>query len=361
MNHYQRLQQKLHLHPAGAPATETFDRILKILFSEFEAGIAAELTFNLMPLAVIAQKTGQNESVLQPALESMADRGLIYAKLDKQGHPRYSLLPTIPGLFEFPFMRLENPALRDELGRLWHQYHQEALGNEFAGSKTPQMRVISVQKSLPITTEVLPYEIVSSMIETAEYIALADCACRTSLGNCNKPREVCLIFGAHGKFLVERNKGRRINQQEALQVLDQAEKEGLVHTCNNSQDEFAVICNCCSCCCTILRGLTALKNPHAFAVSGFVVDYLEADCIGCMACLEDRCPVGAITENGDLAAVEIERCIGCGLCVSVCPTDALQMVRRADAPATPATGRELMGTILMEKGRFESFMKMNQS
>lgn len=361
MNQYQRLQQKLHLHPAGAPATDTFDRILRILFSESEAAIAAELTFNLTPLSVVVEKTGQDEMVLWASLESMADRGLVYAKLDKHSHPRYSLLPTIPGLFEFPFMRLTNAALRDELGRLWHQYHLEALGNEFAGSKTPQMRVISVQKSLPITTEVLPYEIVSSMIETAEYIALADCACRTSLGNCDKPREVCLLFGAHGRFLVERNKGRRVSQQEALQVLDQAEEAGLVHTCNNSQDEFAVVCNCCPCCCTILRGLTTLKNPHAFAVSGFVVAYLEAACIGCMACLEDRCPVGAITQNDSLAAVETERCIGCGLCVSVCPTDALQMARRIDAPVTPTTGRELMGAVLMEKGRFEDFMKLNQS
>lgn len=361
MTNYQRLQQKLHLHPAGAPATDTFDRILRILFSESDAAIAAELNFVLMKLATIAQKTGQPEAELQTALEAMADRGLVYAKADRQGNPRYSLLPTIPGLFEFPFMRLENVTLRDELGRLWHQYHNEALGNEFAGSKTPQMRVIPVQKSLPITTEVLPYEIVSSMIERAEYIALADCACRVSMNNCDKPREVCLVFGAHGQFLVERGKGRQIDQRQALQVLAQAEDAGLVHTCNNSQDEFSVVCNCCSCCCTILRGLSELKNPNAFAHSGFIIKYVESECISCMACLADRCPVKAIKENGELVAVDAGRCIGCGLCVSVCPTEALSMVHRESTPATPATGRELVGTVLMEKGRFEDFMKMNRS
>ncbi len=361
MTNYQRLQQKLHMHPAGAPATETFDRILRILFSEADAAIAAELNFVLMPLTTIAQKTGRPVAEIQTALEAMADRGLVYAKLDKQGNPRYSLLPTIPGLFEFPFMRLENVALRDELGRLWHQYHSEALGNEFAGSKTPHMRVISVQKSIPMTTEVLPYEVVSTMIERAKYIALTDCACRVSMGNCDKPREVCMIFGAHGQFLVERGKGRQINQQQALQVLDQAEEAGLVHSCNNSQDDFAVVCNCCSCCCTILRGLTELKNPNAFARSGFIVQYDEMECSGCLACLEDRCPVKVIEEVGDVVAVDADRCIGCGLCVSVWPTEALQMVRRESAPATPATGSELMGTILMEKGRLEEFMKLNQS
>jgi electron transport complex protein RnfB len=361
MTNYQRLQQKLNLHPAGAPATETFDRILHILFSETDVAITAELNFVLMPLATIAQKTGQPMAELQTALEAMADRGLVYAKADKQGNPRYSLLPTIPGLFEFPFMRLENVALRDELGQLWHQYHNEALGNEFAGSKTPLMRVIPVQESLPLTTEILPYEVVSTMIERSEYIALAECACRVSMGNCDKPREVCLVFGTFGQFLVERGKARQIDQQQALQVLDLAEEAGLVHTCNNSQDEFAVLCNCCSCCCTILRGLTELKNPNAFARSGFIVQYEADECIGCLNCLEDRCPVKAIEEAGEVVAVDDDRCIGCGLCVSVCPTEALQMVRRDPAPATPATGRELMGTILMEKGRLEEFMKLNQS
>jgi len=311
MNDYQRLQQKLSLHPAGAPATETFDRILRILFSESDAAIAAELTFALMPLETIVNKTGKPADLVHKALESMADRALVYAKKDKEGKPRYSLLPTIPGLFEFPFMRMPDIAMRDELGRLWHRYHEEALGNEFAGSKTPQMRVIPVRQSLALSTEILPYESVSNMIERARYIALADCACRVSMRNCNKPIEVCLAFGANGEFLVERDRARHITAQEAMEVLDKAEEAGLVHTCNNSQDEFAVVCNCCSCCCTILRGLTQLKNPHAFARSGFIIAYQEDECVGCMACLEDRCPVAALSEAGDVVVVNAERCIGC--------------------------------------------------
>ncbi|MGE5389610.1 MAG: NADH-quinone oxidoreductase subunit I [Deltaproteobacteria bacterium] len=361
MNDYQRLQQKLSLHPAGAPATETFDQILRILFNEEEAAIAAELTFVLTPLQTIAQKAGKPVDTVYSTLEGMADRAVVYAKKDKEGDPRYSLLPTIPELFEFPFMRIKDIALRDQLGHLWHKYHEEALGNEFAGSPTPQMRVIPVRRSLTMITEILPYESVSNMIERARYIALADCACRVSMRNCKKPIEVCLAFGGNAEYLVERGRARHITAQEAIEVLDKAEEAGLVHTCNNSQDEFAVVCNCCSCCCTILRGLTRLKNPHAFSRSGFIVDYQAEECIGCMACLDDRCPVEAVVEAGEVVAVEAERCIGCGLCVSVCPGDALQMSRREDPPSTPASGREMMGAVLTEKGRLEAFIKMNRS
>lgn len=360
MTDYQRLQQKLNLHPAGAPATETFDRILRILFSANDAAIASQLSFALMPLDKIAGKTGKPAAEVYEALEAMADRGIVYAKMDKEGKPRYSLLPTIPGLYEFPFMRIDNVARRDELGQLWHLYHEEALGNEFAGSNTPQMRVIPVRQSLTLTTEILPYESVSDMIARARYIALADCACRVSMRNCDKPIEACLAFGANGEFLVERDRARHITPQEALEVLDRAEEAGLVHTCNNSQDEFAVVCNCCSCCCTILRGLTRLKNPHAFALSGFIVHYQKEECAGCMLCLEDRCPVGAIAQADDIVTVDAGSCIGCGLCVSICPTDALQMNRRENPPRTPVSGRQLMGTVLTEKGRFEQFMELNR-
>jgi hypothetical protein len=44
---YQCLQERLDLHASGAPASEHFTRILKIMFSPEEAKIACELRGNI--------------------------------------------------------------------------------------------------------------------------------------------------------------------------------------------------------------------------------------------------------------------------------------------------------------------------
>lgn len=359
MDVYKRLQERLDIHAAGAPAAESFDRILRMLFSPAEAEVALHLTFTLQPVSRLAKKTGIEVEKLTAMLEDMANRGVVFAKAKPGGENRYSLLPTIPGLFEFPFMRPERQPQVKELGRLWEQYHHEGMGDSHAGSPTPQMRVIPVQETIPMTSEVLPYEVVSDMIERAEVISLTNCACRVSKGACDKPLEVCFSFDDMARFLVERDRARFVDKEEALRVLKFAEDQGLVHTINNSQDKPGVICNCCGCCCTLLRGITELNNPNAISTSSYVASYTPDECIGCFLCVE-RCPMKAVEENVDHITLYQERCIGCALCVSTCPTGSLVLGKRASNPEVPPTGKELVMKVLKEKGKLEAFIRLNQ-
>jgi len=52
----------------------------------------------------------------------------------------------------------------------------------------------------------------------------------------------------------------------------------------------------------------------------------EADCIGCVLCLE-ACPVDAIAGAFKrMHTVIDEDCTGCALCVPVCPVDCIEMI-----------------------------------
>ncbi|HWP98319.1 MAG TPA: 4Fe-4S binding protein [Syntrophomonadaceae bacterium] len=360
MDSYKWLQERLNTHAAGAPAHEAFTKILKIMFSPEEAEAACHLTFVPQSLNKLAKKSGMDEKRLEELLEALADRGAITG-LKMKAQTAYCLLPTVPGIFEFPFMRADRHPQIAELSQLWDQYHKEAFAKAFAGSPTPQMRVIPVQKAIPLTSEVLTYDQVAEMINKAKTYSVTNCACRVHMGfKCDHSIEVCLAFDNIAKLLVDRDRARWIDKEEALNILSKAEDEGLVHCMNNSGDKPTLICNCCSCCCTLLRGITEFNAPSIIATAGYIIEFDEAECIGCQLCLEDRCPMKIISAKDDIVDLDSERCIGCGLCVSVCPTGALRMQRRGVVPPVPSTGKELMTTILNEKGKLTDFTNLNR-
>jgi formate hydrogenlyase subunit 6/NADH:ubiquinone oxidoreductase subunit I len=357
MDTYERLQEILDTHPSGAPKSAVFDEILKILFTPEEVALAVHMSFAFRPVAELAQKAGLSEKAASLLLESMADKAIIQSRT-KDGTTAYALLPTIPGLFEFPFMKGGGKPIHKRLGKLWEDYHHEALGGEFAGTDTPLMRVVPVQETIEDRADVLPYERARSLVDGASYLAVTECACRVSVDACDKPREVCLIFGPTAEFLVDRGYARSIDKQEAYGVLKTAADAGLVHTSNNSADRGNLICNCCPCCCTVLRGRTQLNIAHAFAPSAFTAA-VDADlCTGCGVCKDERCPMGAIEMEGDVARVTDDRCIGCGVCVGACPTEAISLRERETRPEIAPTARDMGMTILTKKGKLARFLEI---
>ncbi len=360
MDSYEKLRRILHTNSVGAPQSDSFREILRILFSPEEVEVAIGMTFVPRSVSKIAEACGGlPPDKLAELCESMANKGIVFSR-EKNGQMGYALLPTIPGLFEFPFTTGGGTPMHDRLAKLWEQYHRDALGNEFAGSSTPVMRVIPVQKTIQTQNEVLPYEILTTMMESAQTCARIQCACRTSVAACDAPRDTCLIFDNTAQFLIDRKLARQITKQEAQETLIRAEEAALIHTCNNSQDRLTAICNCCPCCCTVLHGLTQLENPNAFAKGRWQAQVDEDLCSGCATCQDQRCRLAAIEVQDDHAHVNLDRCIGCGLCVSTCPTGALSMVQRKDAAVPPGTIPELGMRVLVEKGRLQDYMELNK-
>jgi Fe-S-cluster-containing hydrogenase component 2 len=359
MDRYEKLQKILDSHPSTAPKSDTFTEILKTLFAPEEADIALAMSFKARAVADIARDASIAEDAALKILEGMADKAIIYEK-KKDGKSQYGLVPTIPGLFEFPFMKGGGTPMHDKLGTLWEKYHHEALGASFSGNPTPLMRVVAVEKSLTPKNRVHPFEEVKYLIDNSNFLALTQCACRVSVAKCDKPKDVCIIFDGAAEFLVERGYAWKASKEEAMDALRRSDEAGLVHTSNNSQDRANVICNCCPCCCTVLRGRTELNHPHAFEPSRFEAKVDDAACTGCEACADERCPVKAIGMKNDIAVVDAAKCIGCGLCVTACPADALSLAERKDIPATPQSIIEMGIKVAQDKGRFEEFIRIMQ-
>jgi Fe-S-cluster-containing hydrogenase component 2 len=151
------------------------------------------------------------------------------------------------------------------------------------------------------------------------------CSCRVIDGACGKDLEVCIQFDKAADYALERGTGRKLEKDEAMEMLRKCEEEGLVHVGNNRRTVGHVICNCCNDCCmnwpSVRGGLGKFVLPSRFYA---VVD--DELCSACETCLE-RCYFDAISMEGedDTAIVDDQKCMGCGLCLVTCPDEALSL------------------------------------
>jgi ferredoxin len=129
-------------------------------------------------------------------------------------------------------------------------------------------------------------------------------------------------------------RSRRISSDEALQIMQEEDDRGHIHTAwfkTAMLDRFYAICNCCSCCCLgmKMRNELGMKN---LLPSGYRAQIGE-DCVGCGTC-EKNCKFAAIeikeiSDNGKKkkeARVIDENCFGCGVCESKCEKNAITLV-----------------------------------
>jgi len=356
MDNYEKLRQIIDSHIAGAPKSKHIDEILKMLFSEQEIAVAIHMNFISKSAETIAAGSTIPLHEVEKRLDSMAGKAIIMSRT-KDGKKLYSLLPTVPGIFELSLAKKKQAPMQQKLAKLWDQYNEEAMIESLCGKPTPQMRVIPFEKAIPARNHILPYEEVSKLINNSQYVAVFDCACRTSAGNCDAPIKVCLLFGTPAKFLVDNGDATELSHEEAINILNRTEASGLVHTSNNSADAANVICSCCSCCCHTLRGITELHNPNAVAVSSYVAMVNPDECDACGICADERCPVNAI-EIEDTAFIGSDKCIGCGLCVTGCPSEAIKLIKRKDHTETPKTIQDMALKIASEKGKLDKLMKL---
>lgn len=350
---YEELRQHLDKHPAGAPEAPEILEILSSLFTPEEARVAVAAPFRPKSAAVIAERAHMSEEEARACLEALANKGLMFAR-EKEGEMGYAMLPIVPGVFEFPYMRGPKDETLRRLAPLWSSYlvkHAEEM-NEIG---TPLARVLPIQEEIEGQTQVLTYEKVYELIDEARIVGLSTCACRNAFSRCDGPLEACMVFDESCKYLVDRGFARYITKDEMKQKLREFDEAGLVHNVNNSQDKLQFICNCCPCCCGFMRAVREFHAPNFLASSGFVARVDEDLCSGCAIC-EDRCPVEAIEIVDEAPVVDLARCIGCGLCVTGCDTDAMELARRESMPDTPETMRDFGLRVLNARGKLEEFL-----
>ncbi len=346
---YQKLAQHLDNLPGGFPATDSGVeiRILKRLFSEPEAKIAAQLMpFAELP-AAIAERIGEDEATLTEQLDDMSRRGLIL-RVQKKDNVFFMAAQFVIGIWEYHVNDLDEGLIND-----FNEYAPYLLKSQ-TQHKTQQLRVIPVSESISAEMQVMPYEQAETIIKKQSKIILAPCICRKEhdvIGKrCSKPLETCFVFGGGAYYYEGNGIGRTVSQEEALEVLHQGIEAGLVLQPGNARKPTN-ICMCCGCCCQVLKNMKTLDKPSQVVNSSYYAQVDPDNCTACGLC-EERCEMDAI-QIEETAVINPDRCIGCGLCVPACEFDALSLkAKETDAKWTPpATVVDTYMSIARERGK----------
>ncbi len=345
---YTRLREFMDKLPGGYPETPTGVeiKILKKLWTPDEAELTMQLKNEPEEVSVIAGRVGMDEAGLAEKLESMAQKGIIY-RVRSGDKKLYQAYQFVVGIYEFQLKNLDK-----EFCELFEEYVPYVGGGAMAQA-TKQMRVVPVESAVGTDKGVASYNQVRELVKRQQFLTVQDCICRKEqdlMGNgCDHPRDLCLGFNDFGRFYVDNNMAREITVDECLELLDKAEKEGMVLSPSNTGEELAAICCCCSCCCPILRFAKPAPRPADLVHSYYEAKIDPDECTACGDCVE-RCPMDAIAEGDNVSEVIDGRCIGCGLCVSVCPVEAISLIEKPGMEPPPKDFPEMMKRIAVERG-----------
>lgn len=305
----------------GAPDSPLIPEIFNLLVNDEEAKVML-LASPPATVGEMAEQSGLSGDAVLEMMESLFYRGLVF-KATRGGDKKWYRVKTIPQMHDSTTL---TPGISRQVLDLWKTYMEEewpaygqAVMEVMPGSI---MRVVPVNESIEPQAQVMAYEDVLNIVNNAQTLSVTRCSCRVISGDCDKPLEVCMQVDRAAQYNIERGTGRAIDEKEAVEILQKSREAGLIHTVDNRRNVGHVICNCCSDCClnwSVMKGPKKWVAPSRFEA---VVD--ETLCSSCETCL-DRCFFDAISMSDQAAFVDSEKCLGCGVCTVVCPTEALKL------------------------------------
>lgn len=288
-------------------ATDPEYRILEPVTTDEMAEIALCLEIRKpMSLGEIAKKSGKPEQEVEAVLDKMAIDGSIKFEME-HGQKMYFLELFVPGVMEYMVANKENVEKYPDIAACFEEYTRK-LGALLCGNLPlgmGVMRVIPIEAAIEGDTRRASYEEISYLLNKHDLFSATDCACRTSMrvigeGCGHTIEEMCIQLGPAADYYIRTGRGRQITKEEAIELCQKAEREGMVHQIPNlsGPGNALAICNCCGCSCFGLRNTTFYKNPD-FSRSNYQAVVDRDKCVACGECVEN-CQASALTLGENL-------------------------------------------------------------
>lgn len=148
------------------------------------------------------------------------------------------------------------------------------------------------------------------------------CNCKSVALNCDKPKNVCILFEKGINSEWDRGWGKTITKKEAKEIVVMANKNGLMHTSETEQ----AICNCDGCCCYPIRASEIIGAKGIWPQRRYDIVWDEEKCINCGVCTR-ICNFNAFKKDRKTTSFDKAKCWGCTICKDHCPVNAITLSR----------------------------------
>jgi len=328
----------------GYPGSESGVNYLKLLMTPEECKLLCEFV-TPATCQEVTERLKINEQSLQAKLDDFVRRRLLrHGKTQYHFqfgfHVSFNDLPQMLKNEELPlgFWQVFADFTEEELEKYW----MPAMTERAENTTVPGSRVIPNRLALDASPKIRPEQVLwyedyhELLKKIGNEIPVTDCPCRQKYHNCDRAIHVCFATKVEPDP-EKRFRTEVVSLEQAIALSDQGEKDGLVHLTPfpmgnhdlSVSGRGAVACNCCACCCTVLK--TAIQSGRLrqlYSPSRYLAVVDTDRCKGCQECT-GRCFFNAITMRNTSnspkkkAHVLPENCMGCGSCIVGCKQKAI--------------------------------------
>lgn len=373
---YSKLSDRLNRYPQGAPPSKLLFEILKILFSEKEAGLVS-----LLPIRPFTAEKAESIWKMglpkaQKVLDELASRAIL-VDIEQNGETVYVLPPPMAGFFEFSMMRVRGDINQKALSELFYEYmnvEEDFIRELFTDGETQLGRTFVHEPALSDQNaiHVLDYERATEIIKTATHRGIGTCYCRHKMEHvgraCDAPQDICMTFNNTAASLIRHDHARQVDVKEGLDLLQVAYENNLVQFGENVREHVNFICNCCGCCCEAMIAARRFAMMNPVHTTNFLPEIDDETCNGCGKCVS-VCPVEAMTlisandpnkPKMKKAKLNADICLGCGVCVRNCENEGIRLKTRESRVITPLNGTHRAIMMAIERGKLQNLIFDNQ-
>lgn len=253
--------------------------------------------------AEVAKKCKKSVERTEELLEEMSVIGVIEYNWENEDHHKQYVLPMfVPGCAEFMVMNKEQVEEHTEIADFFEQMARLPLEKVTPmvplGGAGIGMHVIPVEKAIPANQQSASVEHISHWLNKYDKYSVGACSCRRQQrirgeGTGDLEDDLCIGVGDMADYCVETGKGRYIDYDEVMEILQRAEDNGYVHQITNidGEDKIFAICNCAVGVCNALRTSQLFNTPN-MSRSAYRASVKPEKCVACGKCVE-YCPAGA--------------------------------------------------------------------